>query len=227
MLSRQDASPVQIAAADRPLQENPLDGSWLFTKCDPAAAAVAAVHWLWAAAVVATDQSGLGTAEVMRTAGDIEALPWETPAVVLDQLADGEPPRSVVLGLIRDAMLVAEGKTPDLITLVQLAAQAEARAGEDLELCEALIAAIRPTTLDPARPALDLLEDLLSGIRGCWLVFTEHGRDQASGDEEGDVFSEGGGDGDDDGDIECGDAITEEFVSLVRVAAAEEHDQLP
>ncbi|MBF8194007.1 hypothetical protein ITP53_51700, partial [Nonomuraea sp. K274] len=27
--------------------------------------------------------------------------------------------------------------------------------------------------LDPARPALDLLEDLLSGIRGCWLLYAE------------------------------------------------------
>jgi hypothetical protein len=221
MVSRQDASPVQIAAADRLLQENPLDGSWLFTGFDPAAAAVAAAHWLWAAAVVTSDRSGLAIAEVMRTADDIEALPWETPAVVLDQLADGEPPRSVVLGLIRDAMLVAEGKVPDLITLVQLAAQAEARAAGDVELCEALIAAIRPTTLDPARPALDLLEDLLSGIRGCWLVFTEYADEAspASGEEEDDVLSEGGRDGN-------GAVITSEFISLVRTAAAAERDQL-
>jgi hypothetical protein len=167
-LSRQDASPVQIAAADRLLQENPLEGSGLFTGFDPAAAAVAAAHWLWAAAVVAADRSGLDIAGVVRTADDIEALPWETPSVVLGQLADGERPHSVVLGLISDAMLVAEGKIPDLVTLVALASQAEARAGGDLELGEALIASIRPTPLDPARPALDLLEDLLSGIRGCW-----------------------------------------------------------
>jgi len=221
MLSRQDASPVQIAAADRLLQEDPLDGSGLFTGFDPAAAAVAAAHWLWAAAVVAADLSGLDIAEVVRTADDIEALPWETPTVVLGQLADGERPRSVVLGLISDAMLVAEGKIPDLITLVQLAAQAEARARGDLELCEALIASIRPTPLDPARPALDLLEDLLSGIRGCWLVFTEYAQEAnpASSDEEDDALSEGGRDGNDD-------AITSEFISLVRTAAAAEHDQL-
>jgi hypothetical protein len=224
ILSRQDASPVQIAAADRLLQEDPLDGSGLFTGFDPAAAAVAAAHWLWAAAMVATDRSGLAIAEVMRTADDIEALPWETPAVVLGQLADGEPPRSVVLGLISDAMLVAEGKIPDLITLLELAAQAEARAGSDLELCEALIAAIRPTPLDPARPALDLLEDLLSGIRGCWLVFTEYAHNPGASGEDDD-FS-GGGSGGDDDDIDGTDAITGEFISLVRVAAAEEHDQL-
>jgi hypothetical protein len=43
----------------------------------------------------------------------------------------------------------------------------------------------RPRPLDPSRPALDLLEDLPSGIRGCRLVFLEYARDLAPGDEEG------------------------------------------
>jgi|SRR5450755_1732579 hypothetical protein len=86
----------------------------------------------------------------------------------------------------------------------------------------ALIAAIRATPLDPARPALDLLEDLLSGIRGCWLVFTEYARVPPSGDEEDDELPEDS----DDNDASDDEAITEEFISLVRAAAAEEHDQL-
>ncbi|WP_190814196.1 hypothetical protein [Saccharopolyspora pogona] len=32
----------------------------------------------------------------------------------------------------------------------------------------------RATPLDPSRPAQDLLEDLLDGIRGCWLLYGEY-----------------------------------------------------
>ena len=91
--------------------------------------------------MVAAERSRVGVTEVVRVADDMEALPWQSPAVVLDQLMDGEPPRSVVMGLISDAMLVAEGKLPDLMTLVELARQAEARSGDDPDLCEELMAA--------------------------------------------------------------------------------------
>jgi hypothetical protein len=37
---------------------------------------------------------------------------------------------------------------------------------------------------DPARPALDLLEDLLYGIHGCWLIFSEYA-DLGDGDHDG------------------------------------------
>jgi hypothetical protein len=48
-LTRADASPVQVAAADALLREDPLGSSRLF-EVDPTAAAVAAAHWLQAAA---------------------------------------------------------------------------------------------------------------------------------------------------------------------------------
>lgn len=224
-LSRRDASPVQVAAADRVLHEDPLDGGRLFVEFDPAAAAVAAAHWLWAAAVVAAERSGVGVTEVVRVADHIEALPWQSSAVVLDLLMDGEPPQSVVMGLISDAMLVAEGQLPDLMTLVELAKQAEARSGNDPDLCEELMAAVRPTPLDPSRPALDLLEDLLTGIRGCWLVFLEYARDPEPGDDgDGSLPAVGSDDGTED-DIDD-EALTVEFIGLVRAAAAAEHDQL-
>jgi hypothetical protein len=38
----------------------------------------------------------------------------------------------------------------------------------------ALLDEIRACRLDPMRPGRDLLEDLLDGIRGCWLIFDEH-----------------------------------------------------
>lgn len=100
------------------------------------------------------------------------------------------------------------------------AAEAQTEAGDDAELGEALTAAIRPTPLDPARPAPDLLEDLLSGIRACWLIFTEYQDEPAAGED--------GGAADDapasspDGD----EAVTEDFIRLVRIAAAQEHDRL-
>jgi hypothetical protein len=67
------------------------------------------------------------------------------------------------------------------MTMVVLAWQAEARSGGDPELCEERMAAVRPTPLDLSRSAVDLLGDLLSGIRGCWLVFLEYARDPAPG----------------------------------------------
>jgi hypothetical protein len=215
---------VQVAAADGVLHDDPLAVGRLFTEFDPSAAAVAAAHWLWAAAVVAAEQSDLDATEVVREADNIEALPWETSTVVLGQLADGESPHSVVMRLISDAMMVAEGEIPDLMTLVAMAGQAEARSQGDLELCQQLLASIRSTPLDPFRPALDLLEDLLSGIRACWLIFLDTGRRAAIDEvaDEDDVLDAD----EEDGSAED-DAITEEFVRLVRAAAAEEHDWLP
>ena len=52
----------------------------------------AAAHWLRVAAEVASDQSGIDASEVVRTADDIEALPHESPTLVLKAL-DGEPRR--------------------------------------------------------------------------------------------------------------------------------------
>jgi hypothetical protein len=86
VLSREDASPVQVAEADRLLETNPLGGESLFTAVDPTAAAVAAAHWLRAAAEVASDQSGIDATEVVRTAEDIEALSHESPTLVLKAL---------------------------------------------------------------------------------------------------------------------------------------------
>src|SRR5690348_5866104 len=216
MLTRQDASPVQVAAADRILHDHLLSSEQLFTDFDPAAAAVAAAHWLWAAAVVAGERSGLEVTGVVQTADGIEALPWRTPTIVLELLAEGELPRSAVLGLISDAMMVAEGKIPDLLTLVGLVTEAENEAGEDSDLLENLAGDIRPTPLDPARPALDLLEDLLIGIRACWLIFVEYS--DSSGPGEDDEAA--------DSILPGEDAITEEFIALVRNVASEEREQL-
>jgi hypothetical protein len=70
--------------------------------------------------------------------------------------------------------------------------------------------------LDPTRPAKDLLEDLLAGIRGCWLLYREYNGYESDGDfalieSEEDFEAEA-------------DAITEkvdgEFLEAVRAEAA-------
>jgi hypothetical protein len=48
---------------------------------------------------------------------------------------------------------------------------------------EALLEQLRSTPLDPSRPALDLLEDLLSGIYGCALLYREYEAGQEIDDE--------------------------------------------
>lgn len=229
VLTREDASPVQVSAAYRVLEENPLEGSGLFTEFDPAAAAVAAAHWLRVAANVAADQSGIDATEVVRAADDLEALPHESPTLVLRQLVAGARPHDVVTGLIRDAMAVAEGEIPNVAAVVAQAQQAERLASEhdpeDEELRLQLLSAVRAAPLDPARPALDLLEDLLTGIRGCWLIFSEYS-DMPDEDEYEGVDEVEDDQDEDEEQADADDAVTEEFIALVRAAAEEERDQL-
>lgn len=59
MMSRSDASPAQVAAADTMLGRDPLGGEELLLEFDPTAVAVAAAHWLRAAADVTSELSGI------------------------------------------------------------------------------------------------------------------------------------------------------------------------
>lgn len=209
VLSREDVSPAQVAAADALLREDPFGGEQLFTDVDPASAAVAAAHWLRAAADVAAEVSDLNPVGVVAQADDIEALPHETPTVVLELMDQGASPREAVTALIRDALLVAEGLVPDAGGLVQAVEDAlvpTERLREEEGLVEAVLAGIRATPLDPARPAPDLLEDLLAGIHGCWLIYDEYAADGASVEDD-DV---------DGWDEDAGEADTSAFLDLVR-----------
>ncbi|WP_267595735.1 hypothetical protein [Carbonactinospora thermoautotrophica] len=213
-LTRADASPVQVAAADTLLCENPLGDERLFTEVDATAAAVAAAHWLHAAACVVAEYAEVDPTEVVAEADTIEALAVETPTLVLECLEAGETPQEVVTGLVAEAMLAAEGRIPDLAGLLGQVAAAEryaqeygARAGE---VRHALMPE-RITPLDPARPAHDLLEDLLDGLRGCWLLY----REQADLDD------------DPDEDEETRDTrLDEAFFDAVRAEAQARHDRL-
>lgn len=179
LLSRPEASPAQVAAADAILREVPLGSGDLFTSIDPTAAAVAAAHWLHAAALVAGERSGIHPANVVRVADDIQALPFHTPTLILEHLTEDHSPYSVVVSLIRDASVVASGFVPNVEAYLDQIEEAETEAAEytgpDQEyLRKALLHGIRLTPLDPSRASLDLLEDLLSGIDGCWMIFKEY-----------------------------------------------------
>ncbi|WP_433722631.1 hypothetical protein ACQP0C_22090 [Nocardia sp. CA-129566] len=176
-LSRPDVSPAQVQAADELLRADPLGTIELFTELDPASASVAAAHWLYAAAEVAGELAGVATADVVVEADDIEALQVETPTLVLERLTAGETPTEIVVDLIAEAMAVSEGHVPAPWAVVARVAEIEEQARKfDLDGAtrSALLDEFRISRLDPTRPALDLLEDLLDGIRGCLLLYAAH-----------------------------------------------------
>ncbi|WP_063044035.1 hypothetical protein [Nocardia pseudovaccinii] len=176
-LSRPDVSPAQVQAADDLLRADPLGTVELFTELDPASASVAAAHWLYAAAEVAGELAGVPTADVVVEADDIEALQVETPTLVLERLISGETPTEIVVDLIAEAMAVSEGHVPAPWAVVARVAEIEEQARKfDLDSASraALLDEFRISRLDPTRPALDLLEDLLDGIRGCLLLYSAH-----------------------------------------------------
>nr|BFE56541.1 hypothetical protein GCM10020063_010670 [Dactylosporangium thailandense] len=117
-LTRQKASPVQIATADQLLHRSLLKSDELLQTVDPTSAAVAAAHWLHAAAEVVAEHLGVPPAAVIREADTIEATPQETPITVLELMDRRASPQKAVTALIQDAMLVAEGLLPNADTAV-------------------------------------------------------------------------------------------------------------
>jgi hypothetical protein len=116
-LTREDASPVQVVAADRLLATNPLGADGLFLEFDPTSACVAAAHWLQAAAEVVAEVSGIAVTNVVVEADNIEALPFATPTRVLELMELRLSPTAAVTELIREAMALAEGQVPDVEAL--------------------------------------------------------------------------------------------------------------
>jgi hypothetical protein len=226
VLTRADASPVQVAAADRLLRDNPLGPDALFTTVDPTAAAVAAAHWLHAAATVAAEAAGQSVTGAVVEADDIQALPVATLTIVLDMIEDGASPYEAVTELIRDAMAVAEGDVPDPIGLAEMVAEVQQTADRvaqgDEDVLESMLAEVRTTPLDPARPALDLLEDLLVGIDGCAALYAEYTEDSGT-DEGADLDDEAS---DDERAEAHGAAVRREFLMEVREHATAHADRL-
>lgn len=179
--NRPDASPTQIAEAHRLLEADLFAAPDALRAVEPSAAAVAAATWLHAAARVAARAAGRESslATVVRDADDIEALPLATPMHVLDRLEDGMDPHTIVIELVVEAQRVTDGQLGDLDRIagevrhaLELADRLPPAHRE--QTLTALLDEIRACRLDPLRPGRDLLEDLLDGIRGCWLIFDEH-----------------------------------------------------
>ncbi|MQA27415.1 MAG: hypothetical protein GEU94_18555 [Micromonosporaceae bacterium] len=219
LLTREDASPVQVVAADQVLTADPLGGSELLLRFDPTAASVAAAHWLQAAADVVAEMWDGPAVEVVEEADNIAALPHATPTAVLELMELGLTPRRAVTYLIRNAMAIAAGVAIDLDDLEDRIAEvrdlAHRRGGSDPDPEQERI---RLTPLDPQRPARDLLEDLLTGISGCRLLYAEYA----------DLPATDGADVEDDEDLdERFDALLDEqFSRLVRARAAADRSRL-
>jgi hypothetical protein len=187
-LDRLDASPVQVAAADAMLRADPLDPELLSAPVEPAAACVAAAHWL-AAADVAAEKAGNTPAGVFAEADDIQAVSLQVPSLAVEAITEQHAsPRQVVLGLLQGAVAATDGAIADLPAVV-----AERVALEDLleELPEAdrdrarAAEPPRNTLLDPRRPARDLLEHLLDGLNSCHVLYAEYALGEADvGDDD-------------------------------------------
>ncbi|WP_431887294.1 hypothetical protein [Nocardiopsis alba] len=223
---------MQVEAADRLLHARPLGCEKLFTEVDPAAAAVAAAHWLQAAADITSEVCGLPATDVVVESDNIHALPHETPTHVLTMMEVGVRPYEVVTSLIDEAMTAAEGKIPDPDELRERFTEAEEMVqdhSEDPSLRHALLASVRTTPLDPIRPAPDLLEDLLAGIEGCATLFHEYAG-QLDDASCGPIELPETDPDDDEVDQEDWDAYTQEiherFVALVGVEAENNRDRL-
>lgn len=89
--SRAEGSPAQVAAAQDALVRNPLGDTDLVRGFEPAAAAVAAAHWLYTAATLTAEKCGYDDlADLIRDADDIEALPVRVPMVVANRMSEGQ-----------------------------------------------------------------------------------------------------------------------------------------
>jgi hypothetical protein len=233
-LDRLDVSPIQVVAADELMRADPLGGRLLGSAVDPAAACVAAAHWLAAAAVVAAAESGGRPYRVFAEADDIESVSVEVPTLVVERIVDDERlPREVVLALLRAAVAAGEGTIADLPRIVTDRAQLEELVQRlPAEQCEhALSQPVRATLLDPRRPARDLLEQLLDGLNSCWLLYDEYADDEATDldeDYESDELDVDGGEGGEvlDVGVQRRREFVEEFAALVREQAAADRGRL-
>lgn len=178
-LDRADASPLQVEAADALFNQQPLGEPDLLTKVDPAAACVAAAHWLTAAAAVTAELAEISPSEVFAESDNIYACSVEVPETVVAAIDEHDmTPREVIRNLLTAARQTAEGKIPSLDAIIDQIARAQEHV-ETLpeeqrdEVYEALLPD-RTTPLDPQRPTRDLLEHLLDGMRAANALFRSY-----------------------------------------------------
>lgn len=175
VLSRIGASPTQVEMAWQALLANPLGcGDALLTTFEPSAAAIAAARCLHRAAEITAEVAGIDWTDVVVEADNIEALPVMTPTTVLTMLAEGASDREAVTALLLQAHAVAEGELSGVEHLASVMQQVQRLM--DAEVSEEGLD-FRLTPVDPRRPAPDMLEDLLTAIHGCFLLWQEYADD--------------------------------------------------
>lgn len=173
LLTRSTTNPLHVVAAEQALSATPYGGGALL-RIDPAAASVAGARCLLAAASVAGEVAGVPTARVIEESDNIEAVPVLTPTHVLEQMEVGAAAEDVVHQLLAEALAVAEGRVLDADELIdRLTIDPHDHPHLRAEDLEVLRSDQRLCLLDPRRPALDLLEDLLSGLQACWTLWSD------------------------------------------------------
>jgi hypothetical protein len=182
VLTRADAPPVHVAAANVLFESDPFGPEALFREIDPTGASVAAAHWLASAAAVAAKVSGYEPETIVEIADDIEALPTETPTEVLRQIYGGSSPLDVVVDMVGAAMSVADREITDISRLAETLEEAEGIAAR--HSLDPSKLGLRLVPLDLFRPAPDMLEDLVTGIHGCFLLWSEHAPEEESDADE-------------------------------------------
>lgn len=159
VVARLDASPTQIAAADRLLHAVPMGSEELFDEVDSTAACVAAAHWLQAALdVVATVVDEGDPLDVLESAAEEQGADLGGVCTVLQVLQVGNPPLAVVQNLVRSALQAARG----MVLPGDLGPEDDVVDGEP-----------RFTLLDPLRPTRALLSGLVRAVQVCFTVFEE------------------------------------------------------
>jgi hypothetical protein len=152
LLTRLDASPAQIAAADGFLRDVPMGSEELFTEVDGMAAATAAIPWLHAAADVTAALSGLDPVGVLEEAERTQGCDVTTAVHVLE-MATEMSPVAVARELAGPAVLAGRGMLP-----------LDAHSHDEP----------RFTLVGPVRQARSLLESVIKGIQACFVVYSEH-----------------------------------------------------
>lgn len=106
VLTRSDPQPQQVAAAHAYLEKDPMGPPELYTKIDATSAAVAAVHWLDAALMIASRAASGNLSDTPPTCRHkhVDHLADELPVMVVQRLDRGELPRDVVMTLVKEGM---------------------------------------------------------------------------------------------------------------------------
>ncbi|MET9252058.1 hypothetical protein [Nonomuraea sp. NPDC003709] len=179
-LSREDASPLQISQADRLLRDNPFGSQDPFTQVDPTAAAIAAAHWFYAAVTITARHTGMHPIQVVARAEQYDKpLALESLTDITTAMHAGARTRHVVMPLIRNALHIADGHLRGILEVqhrITAAQELISKAHTDhpgIDLSPDSIY-LPLTSLDPARPAPDLLDNLLHGIHTCWQLYQHH-----------------------------------------------------